>query len=195
MEELNELREIIVSRFSSAWELNDAAHRIKHFREVELCGYHLNEVLGLGYDPKLILFVAYFHDMFAWSRANHHELSGSFVRGTCHAVLSSLTDEERLLVAQGCEEHRASFKGEFSSGFSALMNSADRGFPTDVGAMLERAIQYRMARGHGRDESMQPAIDHIKEKFGAGGYARYPDLYKQAFEGQLTEMQETIHLL
>lgn len=172
--------------------MNDAAHRVEHFEEVNEVGQYINGVLGLGHDPKLILYVAFFHDLFAWSRKNHHELSGAFVKGTCHPLIEALTEEERVLVSQGCEEHRASFKGEFSSQFSELMNSADRGWPEDIDAMLERAIQYRMAKGESREEAYPESVAHLKEKFGKGGYARYPALYLEAFGEELEELQAEI---
>lgn len=189
---LDSMREQIILDFTPAWGLNDPAHQVKHFSNVEKCGNEINQRLGLGYDARLILLVAFFHDMFAWSRINHHDLSGVWVKGTDYPLITQLTFEERQMVEFGCREHRASFKGIFASEFSELMNSADRELPGDVEAMVTRAVQYRVARGMSEHEAYAPAVEHIKEKFGSDGYARYPDFYLDAFGAELTKQREDI---
>lgn len=182
------LRADVVAKFSAAWELNDEAHRCNHFVNVEACALEIDQRLGLNQNPQLILMAAYFHDMFAWSRVNHHLLSAEWVKSTDYEHIVALSNEDRALLSHACREHRASFKGQFTSLFSELMNAADRELPGQIEDMLERAIQYRAARGMTRDEALAPAIAHIKEKFGTGGYARYPRLYLDAF-GDALEVQ------
>lgn len=193
------LRGQIVDKFSAMWEHNDAAHRIEHFDEVEQCGLYLLKALGKDYDPKLVLFTAYFHDLFAWSRENHHLLSAEFIIGTDHPLIASSLDHgDRRLVSAACGEHRASYKGDFTYAFSELMNSADRGFPGDVSAMLERALEYRRSKGIHTDDAVKmrdDAIAHLKDKWGTGGYARFPKLYQEVFERELTEQRYQIDSL
>lgn len=189
---LASLRNIIRRDFAAMYEVNDAAHRLPHFSAVEECGNRINETLGLGYSPKLIMLVAHWHDLFAWSRNNHHDLSATWVRTSDYAILEELDPVERELVAIGCQEHRASRTDPFTHGFGELMNAADRELPGDVGAMLERAIQFRMARGCTRDEALKPAVEHLKDKFGPGGYARYPKLYQFVFWTELEAQREEI---
>jgi hypothetical protein len=195
---INELRVEIVKEFSPVWELNDRAHRVEHFEEVFNCGVAINEKLNLGFDPKLILFAAYFHDMFAWSRNNHHELSFHWMMSTDNKlILDNLNPRETMIVAWGCQQHRASFKGNFKSVFCELINSADRGFPGDVGAMLNRAVQFRekkfpeMTPG----ERVAGAVNHLKEKYGTGGYARYTEMYLEVFGDQLYQQRADIDTL
>lgn len=195
MSDVDRLRKRIISQFNAAYLLNDRAHQIEHFHEVESCGNAINNTLGLNYDPKLILYVAYFHDLFAWSRENHHRLSGEFIRGTCHPLIKKLSSSERIDVAIACEEHRASFKGRFTTQFSMLMNCADRGFPNDVPALLERAIQYRLGKGDTRVEALPTSVQHLKEKYGRNGYAVYPEMYTRAFGDVLDAQYDEIDAL
>jgi len=181
-----------VQDFSKAWEVNDEAHRFKHFSQVEMCGNEINNRLGLGHEPVLILFSAFFHDMFAWSRFNHHLLSAEWIMTTDYDLIDTLTEHQRELVAAGCREHRASGKDPFTCQFAELMCAADRELPGNIPAMLERAIQYRMGQGNSFDASIGPSIKHIKEKFGDGGYARYPKLYLDAFGDELKAQREEI---
>lgn len=189
---VDEMRGRIVLDFTPAWELNDGAHRLTHFAAVETCGNEINDRLGLGYHRGLIMMVSMFHDMFAWSRVNHHHMSAEWVTTTDYHLIAKLTTEERLLVAAGCREHRASNTDPFTCAFTELMNAADREMPGNVEVMVERAVLYRVARGMSREEALGPAIEHIKEKFGEGGYARYPDMYMEAFGDVLTEQHRQI---
>lgn len=187
------LRESIIDEFTKHWELNDAAHRIEHFLEVEGCGNYINDTLGLGYSPKLIMLVAFFHDLFAWSRYNHHLLSAEWVSSTDNPLFADLTEREVLLVAAGCREHRGSGTMPFTCEFAEMMCSADRGFPsTDLTGMLSRAVAFRTAQGVSEEIAIIDAKVHLKEKFGSNGYARYPRLYQKAFGDQLLKQQQAV---
>lgn len=186
---IEELKESIIWNFSTHWELNDKAHQKAHFEEVFQCGLIINGRLNLGFDQKLILFGAYFHDLFAWSRLNHHVLSSEFIENTDHPfILEHLNKEQRVLVASGCREHRASYTGAFSNAFSELINAADRGIPGHVEEMISRSHLYWMKTfpDLSKSERRVGVISHIKEKFGSDGYARYPKLYERVFGTELT---------
>lgn len=186
---LDKLREQVIKDFTRMWSVNDEAHQIKHFTNVEICGNEIMRRLGLDFDPKLIMLVAHFHDMFAHQRHNHHELSAKWVQGTDYPIIVDLTVGERMDVFWGCLQHRASYRGGFNSKFAELMNAADRELPGDVPAMVERAVQYRIGKGMTREDAWGPAVLHIKEKFGVEGYANFPRPYIEAFRDELTQQR------
>ena len=191
---INSMRKIIINDFQKHWELNDGGHRIGHFAQVEECGVYINDQLGGVYDPYLIMLVAYFHDLFAWSRENHHMLSYHWVLSTDYSIIAGLSKEERNLVAEACRTHRASYKGTFPNGFSELMSAADRGFPeTDVEKLLVRPIRYRLDRGASLEEARVGAIAHMKEKYASEGYVRYPEVYLKVFGEQLELQRKVIN--
>lgn len=194
------LRKDLKEAFGSHWALNDAAHREEHFEAVYQTGFHINEQTGWNWDPKDILFAAYFHDLFAWTRVNHHELSYHYFMSADHPVILGHYDNNRrgrINVALGCLEHRASFVGEFTNGFAELINSADRGMPGNVQGLIQRCYDHRLTTmpNVSSDERMAAAIAFLKKKSGSKGYARYPDLYKQVFGEQLAEQQAEIDAL
>jgi hypothetical protein len=193
-----EWRQEIIKGFSHVWELNDKAHRENHFEAVFQCGTAISNRMDFGYDPKLILFAAYFHDMFAWSRVNHHELSYHWMMSTDHPVIiDNLNPSETVEVARGCLQHRASFKGNFKNQFCELINAADRMMPGNVSDMLERAILYRVAHHpeQSEDQRYEESVKHLKEKFGMSGYARYPEMYLTCFGEELQKQRDEIALL
>lgn len=187
-----EQKEKIIQDFSKYWEMNDEAHRLKHFSNVEECALIINHRAGLKFDLVMITYAAFFHDMFAWSRYNHHEMSAHWVLTTDYPLISFLPDIDKKMLADACREHRASFKGEFSGKFSELINAADRELPGDVPAMVERAILYRMGKGYSREEALKPSIEHIKDKYSITGYGRYPQIYLDVFEADLLQQRQDI---
>jgi len=196
MGDINTLRKEIVQAFSPAWQLNDEAHREEHFLAVFRLACRMNKELSLRFDEVPVMLAAYFHDLFAWSRNNHHELSCQWMRTTDHPVITGWigSDGRRATVAFACLEHRASFKGIFSNQFAELINSADRGEPGDVEAMLKRAMQYRQAKYPEMSEADIHAgsIAHLKEKYGSQGYARYPSMYITLFDTELQKQRQDI---
>jgi uncharacterized protein len=195
---IDTLRQQIIEQFQDKWALNDKAHQAGHFEEVFQTGMVINDKLGLGYDPKLILFAAYFHDLFAWSRYNHHLMSCQWISSTDHPLLvDNLNPVETRMVSWACYQHRASYDGVFENTFCELINAADRGLPGNVPAMLERAIQFRQAKApnESAEQVLEASIKHLKEKFGQGGYARYPELYTKCFGSELELQRQHIAAL
>lgn len=187
-----EQKEKVIQDFSKYWEMNDEAHRLKHFSNVEECALIINHRAGLKFDHVMITYAAFFHDLFAWSRYNHHEMSAHWVMTTDYSLIANLPDGCKKMLASACRQHRASFSGEFDNKFAELINAADRELPGDVPGMVERAILYRMAKGYTREEALKPAIHHIKDKFSVGGYARYPKIYLDVFEADLCQQRQDI---
>lgn len=187
-----EQKEKIIQDFSKYWEMNDEAHRLKHFSNVEECAGIINHRADLRFDHVMITYAAFFHDMFAWSRYNHHEMSAHWVLTTDYPLIANLLDTDKKMLASACRQHRASFSGKFDNKFAELMNAADRELPGDVPAMVERAILYRMGKGYSREEALKPSIEHIKDKFGISGYARYPQIYLDVFEADLLQQRQDV---
>lgn len=179
--------------FSGAWNLNDPAHREEHFDAVYKCGLEIDNKLGIGFDPKLILLVAYFHDLFAWSRHNHQLLSHKWVSSTDYSLITELSTEDMLLVASGCLEHRASNTRRFSCLFAELMNAADRGIPdVDPSHLFKRSFICTYGKESDVEVALAKSHAHVTEKYGIGGYARFSSLYKSVYGDVLTQQQENV---
>lgn len=173
-------------------QLNDVAHREDHFREVFRLAKEINEELDLRQNPKLIMIVAWTHDLFAWERRTHHDLSAKWIMDTEDPLINGLTRDHRLTISKACLEHRASYSGGFSSTLSELMSSADRGVP-DPGQQLFRAFNYALFKeDKGVTASVTTAVRHVINKYGRDGYQRLPELYKHYFQEKLEEQYQAI---
>lgn len=200
--DIDVIRQEIINDFADHWELNDKGHRRDHFEAVFQTAKHINTALDLQHNEVSLLFAAYFHDFFAWTRINHHELAYQYFISADHPLitkyfghaLSDNVSSDRFNVANACRQHRASFKGEFVNQFAELINSADRCFPGDVQALLKRTYDHRLTTHPdiSEDERMALCIGHMKDKAGSKGYARYPDLYIRVFGDKLKEQMAEI---
>lgn len=190
--------------YKGNYALNDSGHREEHFRAVEAAGHLMNEQLELGQDPVLITIVAWVHDLFAWERENHHILSAQWVLLTEDPVINALDECDRIdaldkceqiKVANACLEHRASWKGNFSSMLSELMSSADRGMDT-TDQIFYRAYRFGVERdGLSLDQGLIRAVEHLSEKFGRNGYMRLPGIYTEFYAKELEQRYKDIEVL
>lgn len=195
--EIDLARALIRQHFRHHWELNDRGHREEHFEEVFQTAKHINDKLGLGFEEIDMLFAAYFHDLFAWSRVNHHLLAYHYFVSADHPVIREYYHDRRLSreqVAYACLEHRASFQDVFTFKFCELINSADRGFAGDVPKLFNRVVKHHtdLHPEKSVDEVRVIALEFIKRKAGSQGYCRYPDMYLSVFGEALKRQQEEI---
>lgn len=191
---MNNLIARIKKDFKKHWELNDPAHREKHFNDVYATAVVINKMCKLGYTEKHIIVAAYFHDLFAWERDVHHILGAEYILITTYPIIAEHSKEERKMISAAVREHRASYEGQYSTRFSELIAAADRGMPGNVIEMYERSFAYTQAKHPelSREEIIAISIKHISEKFGHKGYAKYPPLYEEAFGDELFQQREEI---
>jgi len=184
---------MLENAFWSFYSINDRGHQEEHFAAVESLALEMNREMNLGINPLLITAVAWTHDLFAWSRKNHHKLSALWVRTTDHPLIDTLTNEEREEIAIANECHRASYKGEFPTMLAELMSSADRGKPSDIRTDIMRGWEYSKVYLELNDhDGLLRSVSHLKEKYGRDGYARIPGIYKKYFQIQLEERYRQI---
>ncbi|HHB94095.1 MAG TPA: HD domain-containing protein [Campylobacterales bacterium] len=170
----NEVRDY----YKSYYENGDKAHLIDHADDVCTLALKINQKC----DEKLVILASYIHDMFnAMHRPTHNELAYEYVKKSDDKFLKELSKKERLEVANAVLEHRASFKGEFYSNLSEIISSADRGEP-DLEVVVQRSMKFN---GNAHD-----VYEHIKDKYGVNGYAKYPEVYRKIFKEELAYFQK-----
>lgn len=170
--------------FKPYYDKNDRGHDIGHPLDVLITAFDIDMKLKLGIDVDDIISAVFIHDMFVHlGRSEHHVRACEFAMNKEYPLKSSLTKEQQKRVARAVREHRASYTGSFYSELSELISSADRGMP-DFNKHIERAFINRHDKGE--DDPRAGAIAHIKEKYGTGGYARYPYMYIKVYGDQIT---------
>ena len=171
---MKDFRSKVREYYKPYYKEGDKAHLINHADDVCDLALRINKKL----DEKLVILASYMHDMFnAKNRAIHNELAYTYVMNENDTFISELSAQERNMVAHAVLEHRANFKGEFYSALSEIISSADRGLP-DLDFIVTRSMQFNHADAN-------DVYDHIKDKYGTKGYAKYPKVYQEIFSEEL----------
>ena len=112
------------------------------------------------------------HDLgLSGGRDRHHLDSGVIIRAD--ERLRKWFDQEQIeIIAQAAEDHRASAKTPPRSIYGMLVAEADR--VIDGQTIIIRTLQYGMKHYPGLDRQghIARAIEHLREKYGYGGYLR-----------------------
>lgn len=123
-------------------------------------------------DRNILLAAAACHDLgLVNGRDNHHLDSGKIIRRDMR-MREWFSEEQVELIAQAAEDHRASGKGAPRSIYGMLVAEADRVIVGET--IILRTIQFGQKHYPELDRAghLNRACDHLKEKYGRGGYLR-----------------------
>ena len=166
-----DLRDYVQGQVLPLYQRSDSAHGPEHIRQVLANSWELAQ--GLGADLRLVYVVAAYHDLGIafFGRQDHHLTSARLLRED--GELSRwFTPEERETMAQAVEDHRASVDREPRSLYGKIVSEADRDIAPE--RIVRRVMEYGKARFPEKDTSWQVrrAVEHIREKYGKGGYLK-----------------------
>ena len=123
-------------------------------------------------DRMLLMMAAACHDLgLVNGRENHHLDSGIIIRRDSR-LRNWFSEEEIETIAQAAEDHRASGKGAPRSIYGMIVAEADRVIEGDT--IIRRTIQFGQKHYPDlcREEQIERAVAHLKEKYGRGGYLK-----------------------
>jgi len=174
---LNNYIERVIEQYKSF----DGAHDDEHARMVisnsEYIATNIMKDENIELDMNIVRVVAAMHDLgLAYDRKTHHIKSGEIVRKE-KELRKYFTEEQIEIIAKAVEEHRASYKGEYTSIYSKIVSDADR--INDINTMISRSYKYNKKHNpEFSDEELYHAVtDHLRDKYGVKGYARFNTKY------------------
>ena len=130
------------------------------------------KVWDIPVDRNVLMAAAACHDLgLINGRDNHHLDSGKIIRRDMR-MREWFSEEQVELIAQAAEDHRASGKGAPRSIYGMLVAEADRVIVGET--IILRTIQFGQKHYPELDRAghLNRACDHLKEKYGRGGYLR-----------------------
>ena len=175
--------DIFIEKMIEKYKKFDGAHDDTHARMViknsEYIAINMMKDEKIEIDMNMVKVIAAMHDLgLAYDRETHHIKSGEIVRES-KELRKFFTEEQIELIAKSVEEHRASYKGEYTSVYSKIVSDADR--MNDINTMISRT--YKWNRKHYPDlndkELYNEVIQHLQDKFGEKGYARFNTPYAE----------------
>lgn len=191
-----ELKETLVRRFTPLYSVNDKAHQIDHVIGVCDRAIEINERFGLGLDRRKIVISALSHDLFTWSRFNHHMLAEAYLLTAQEKWLEGWGFSDRQEMAWACLEHRASWTRDYSTQLSQLIATADRGVPGNLEEHVWRCYLYgrdNLKQSH--QEALERVIPHLVEKLCTKGYGKNPPLYTTVYGALIDQQIEQVKAL
>ncbi len=125
-----------------------------------------------GADLDMAYTIAAFHDLgLEVNRELHHIHSGEILMAD-PVLPEFFSDEQREIMRDAVEDHRASSKHAPRSIYGAIVAEADRHI--DLETILRRALQFGMKQHPDADFEwhFNRAYEHMLEKYAEGGYMR-----------------------
>ena len=147
----------------------DAAHGKEHI--IQVVEHAVAMAKELKVDENIAATAACFHDIgLMWgdcTRENHHINSGKFVEDNIEVFKCYFTDREIAKIKAAVEEHRSSYKGDYTSIYSVIISDADRS--CNIITMISRSYLYNRDHGVPEDKIYNEVFNHLTEKYGKEG--------------------------
>ena len=165
-----ELRDYIEVNVFPCYQGVDPAHGEEHVRTV--LGNALELASHYDVDTNMVYTIACYHDIGIRYGRDDHEITSARWFLNDAGLDRFFSREQKILMAEAIEDHRASSKREPRSIYGRIIAEADR----DIEPMriLRRSLQFaRSNNPHASDEEVvQISYAHIQEKYGVGGYLK-----------------------
>ena len=151
---------------------NDSGHGIEHINYVIDRCFRFAEQFD-NVDSDILYTIAAFHDIGHHIDKKNHETLSAQIFYENNDMKQFFTEEQRIIIKEGIEDHRASSGSIPRSDYGKIISSADRS--TSVEDFLRRTHAYTLKHNPNStvDEMLERAYNHTIEKYGNNGYAKH----------------------
>ena len=168
----NRLKEYIENNILPEYSKNEKGHGIEHIKYViNRCMKFSKQINNIDLD--MLSTIAAFHDIGHPMDKKNHEIISAKIFYENEDMKHFFSEEQRIIIKEGIEDHRASSNSIPRSDYGKIISSADRS--TDVNEFLKRTHSYTLNHQPDCtiDEMVQRAYNHTKKKYGNDGYAKH----------------------
>ena len=151
---------------------NDSGHGIEHINYVIDRCFQFSEQFD-NIDLDMLYAAAAFHDIAHYIDKKNHEKLSAEIFSKNEFMKSFFSDEQRMIIKEGIEDHRASSNTIPRNDYGKILSSADRS--TDVDDFLKRTHAYTLKHNPEStiEQMLERAYKHTKDKYGNDGYAKH----------------------
>ena len=132
-----ELKHYIEENILTEYSKNEKGHGIEHINYVINRCFKFAEQFD-NIDLNILYVVACFHDIAHHIDKNNHEILSAQIFYDNEDMKQFFSDEERLVIKEAIEDHRASLEYEPRSIYGKIISSADR--TTSIESILKRSM-------------------------------------------------------
>lgn len=168
----NKLKQYIEENVFPEYKKNDQGHDLEHIKYVINRSIKFADTIpDINYD--IVYTVASYHDIGHHINPKLHEIISAEIMYKDDNLKEYFSDEERLIIKEAIEDHRASSDHEPRSIYGKIVSTADRN--NTVEACLRRSYTYgkRLEPTATDEELFERAHKHLNLKFGEDGYAKF----------------------
>lgn len=183
------LKEYIEEKILTEYDPH-AGHGLEHIKYVIR-----RSLLFAGTVPDLnidmVYTIAAYHDIGRKVDNARHEIESAKIFLADDFMKSYFNDDERKIIAEAIEDHRASADHDPRSIYGKVVSSADRN--SSVEQAIQRAFKYAMSLHpeFTEEEAIVDACVHLHEKYGNDGYALSKMFFKDLdYEKFLQDIEE-----
>ena len=165
-----ELTEYIETEILPRYDAFDKAHDRTH--ALTVISQSLELAQHYNVNAAMVYTIAAYHDTgLTYGRDKHHTASARILRED-KRLKEIFSSEEIEIMADAVEDHRASNNNPPRTIYGKIVAEADR--IIDATTIMTRTIQYRLSHYPKltKEEHIERAIAHIKEKYGRNGYLK-----------------------
>ena len=186
----NKLKQYIEENVFPEYKKNDQGHDLEHIKYVINRSIKFADTIpDINYD--IVYTVASYHDIGHHINPKLHEIISAEIMYKDDNLKEYFSDEERLIIKEAIEDHRASSDHEPRSIYGKIVSTADRN--NTVEACLRRSYTYgkRLEPTATDEELFERAHKHLNLKFGEDGYAKF--FFKdEEYENFLHDIRELL---
>lgn len=167
----SKLKEYIEIKILPEYSKNDTGHNLEHIIYViNRCMKFAEQFDNIDLD--MLYTIAAFHDIGHHIDKKNHEILSAKIFYDNDNMKQFFTEEQRKIIKQGIEDHRASSDNIPRSDYGKIISSADRS--TDINDFLKRTHSYTLKHNPDAtiEEMLERAYNHTKDKYGKDGYAK-----------------------
>ncbi len=167
----SELKEYIEKNIFPVYE-NEQAHNLEHINYVINRSIRFaNTIPDINYN--IVYTVAAYHDIGHHINPKTHELVSAEMMYNDNKLKEFFTDEERKIIKEAIEDHRASSNHKPRSIYGKIVSTADRN--NTVEACLRRSYSYnkKLHPEYDDEQIFEDCHFHLNDKFGENGYAKF----------------------
>ena len=165
-----ELQQYIEEHILPLYDRHDAAHRRNHADTV--IGQSLALARNYDVDINMVYTIAAYHDTGIIHGREHHHTESKRILLEDRELERWFTPEERAIMGDAVEDHRASSKSAPRTIYGCIVAEADR--IIEPRSIIRRTVQFSLTHHPelGREEGYERMVEHLNEKYNYGGYLR-----------------------
>ena len=169
---------------------NEEGHGLKHINKVIERSLKFAKNYDVNID--MIYTIAAYHDLGHHIDRKKHEIISAQIFMEDKNMKKWFSDEQRKIIKEAIEDHRASSKSNPRSIYGKIISTADRTI-ISINDTILRTYSYgkRNYKGITQEEQIQRVYEHLKDKYGEKGYAKIY-LEDKEFDKSLKKLREAL---